>query len=142
MTYEEAIENAIKATNETLYKWNNTKGVSKLNYTDVQGLLKNWLVRSIKSSETIKQYSNRNYVRKENTLLGQLYNSGYPVIDFDNHNISSIYFYYKENNELAKIIHNLNLKELYYIPDEKPKITNFTTNLLDINFEEIKQIKF
>lgn len=134
MNYEAAIKSAIKHTNELLYKWKNIKGVKQYNYLDIHSLLKNCLNRELKG------FNPTGYVNRNNTLLSQLYNNGKPLLELEEHNLKVINFYDK-NHCLIKIIDNLNLKELYYIPNQEVK-TEFTSNLLNINFEEIKQIKF
>jgi len=139
MNYEEAIKIAIKATNESLYRWKNSKGLKQFNYTDVHSLLKSCLSKELKHFNY--NLPNKRHINKCDTLLGQLYNYGKPLIELDETNLCVINFD-NYDNFLAKIIHNLDLKELYYNPVQEAKVTNFTNDLLNINFEEIKQIKF
>lgn len=139
MNYEEAIKSAIKHTNEALYRWKDNKGIKQFNYLDIHSLLKSCLTRELKGFNTKDVYSKK-FISRKNTLLGQLYYYGKPLLELDEHNISKIQFN-DFDNFLVKIINNLDLKELYYTPNQEVK-TEFTSNLLNINFEEIKQIKF
>ena len=132
---KELLKSIIINLNENLYNWKQLD--KELNYTDLLGLFKNWLVRNIKFNTSYLSY------RERDIFIEQLYRYGNPKIFITKGNqIQSIEFSFNKDNLINKILQQLDYKSLEYKPMNIIDNKDILKEISDISFKELELIKF